>query len=58
MDYIKRSNTSKLNSTYDRVKQFIENELHIELTFYQEDILKNMLDEDVQNHLNKLYNNE
>ena len=49
---------SKLNSTYDRIKWFIENELHLNLTFYQDMILKNMLDKDVQEHLKQMYNNE
>lgn len=45
-------------STYHRVKQFIENELHIKLPFYQDMILKNILDEEVQKHLQKMYKEE
>lgn len=45
-------------STYQRVKQFIENELHIKLPFYQDMILKNMLDEEVQKNLQEMYTKE
>lgn len=48
----------KYPSTYDRVKQFIENELHINLTFYQNMALQYLLDEEVQEHLKQLYKNE
>lgn len=48
----------KYPSAYDRVKWFIENELHIELTFYQGQQLKYMLDKDVQKHLKELYEGE
>lgn len=48
----------KQRTTYDRVKYFIENELHIKLTFYQEDTLKNILDETVQEYLKQLYEYE
>ena len=45
-------------TTYDRVKCFIENELHINLTFYQDMRLKYMLDEEVQRHLKELHESE
>lgn len=48
----------KQRTTYDRVKYFIENELHIKLTFYQKDTLKYMLDEEIQKHLKQLYKDE
>ena len=48
----------KYPSTYDRVKQFIENELHINLTFYQDMVLKYLLDEQVQERLKQLYKSE
>lgn len=51
-------NMDKQRTTYDRVKYFIENELHIKLTFYQEDTLKNILDETVQEYLKQLYEYE
>lgn len=49
---------NKYPSTYDRVKQFIENELHINLTFYQDMTLKYMFDEEVQKQLKQIYENE
>lgn len=48
----------KYPPTYDKVKYFIENELHINLTFYQEQQLKYMLDKNVQEHLQQLYKGE
>lgn len=52
------SDMDKQRTTYDRVKYFIENELHIKLTFYQKDTLKYMLDEEIQKHLKQLYKDE
>ena len=49
---------NKHPSNYDRVKRFVENELHIKLTFYQNMALKYLLDEEVQEHLKQLYKNE
>lgn len=49
---------NKYPSAYDRIKWFIENELHINLTFYQKMILKNMLDKNIQKHLKELYEGE
>lgn len=40
---------------YLRVKSFIKNELRIELTFYQEQCLKYLIDDKVQEHLKELY---
>lgn len=49
---------SKIYSNYDRVKRFIKNEPHIELTVYQEQQLKYMLDEQTQEYLKQLYKDE
>ena len=40
---------------YHPVLRFIENELHIKLTFYQTQILKYLLNESVQKHIQELY---
>ena len=40
---------------YENIKYFIENDLHVELTFEQKQRLKYMLDADVQKHLQELY---
>ena len=54
----KNNKMNQQQSTYHRVKQFIENELHMKLPFYQDMILKNMLDEEVQKHLQEMYKEE
>lgn len=48
----------KYPSTYDRVKYFIENELHIKLTFYKDMILRNLLDDEIQKYIEQLYSNK
>ena len=45
----------KHQSPYENIKHFIENDLHIGLTFEQTQRLKYMLDTDVQEHLRELY---
>ena len=48
--------TSKSNySQYENIKHFIENDLHIKLTFEQKQRLKYMLDDGVQKHIQELY---
>lgn len=44
-----------MHSSYKNIKYFIENDLHVELTFEQKQRLKYMLDADVQKHLQELY---
>jgi len=53
-----RCSMNKHPSNYDRVKRFVENELHIKLTFYQDMTLKYMFDEEVQKQLKQIYENE
>lgn len=48
----------KYHSLYEKMKWFIENELHIKLTFYQDMLLKYMTDNEVQEHLKQLYTEE
>ena len=45
----------KCHSPYEKIKHFIENDLHIELTFEQKQCLKYMLNDDIQKHLRELY---
>ncbi len=45
----------KVNDTYHRILRFIENEMHIHLMEYQRLYLKYLLDDEVQNHLQQLY---
>ena len=45
----------KHHSPYENIKYFIENDLHMELTYEQKQRLKYMLDDDVQKHLRELY---
>ena len=42
-------------SGYHPALRFIENELHIKLTFYQTQVLKYLLDGDVQKQLQEMY---
>ena len=42
-------------SAYCNVLRFIKNELHIKLTFYQTQVLKYILDGDVQKRLQEMY---
>ena len=54
--YISRCMMSKIkHSQYEIIKHFIENDLHIELTFEQKQRLKYMLDDDIQKNLQELY---
>lgn len=44
-----------MHSPYENIKHFIENDLHIELTFEQKQRLKYMLDDDIRKNLRDLY---
>lgn len=44
-----------MRSPYENIKHFIENDLHIELTYEQKQRLKYMLDADIQEKLRELY---
>ena len=45
----------RVNDTYHRVLRFIETNLHVHLTEQQKLNLKYLLDDEVQHHLQQLY---
>lgn len=55
MDRLKDTETNNQLFLYNQVKDFIENNFHIKLSFQQKLQLKYMLDKTVQDELYRLY---